>query len=81
MNIADKAMRKDDFEQAANQYWLAAHIIPVSGDESVNINGYKIGKLAIDAMQDDLKDYYNHDYDLRIDNDLFRKYLKYLEGK
>lgn len=75
---ANDAMKRDDFERAANDYLVAAYIIPISGMKFQTLYGYKIGEEAIRIMLEDL-DYQNTN--IKITNDILREYIKFLDQK
>lgn len=75
MKRADKYMREDDFERAANNYFLASHMCPTSEDETVTLYNYKIGKAAVRAIQEDLEIPINR----QLTTDTLREYARYLD--
>ncbi len=75
MKRADEQMRNDDFERSANNYFLAAHLCPTSDSEIETIHGYRIGKAAARAINEDL----DYPFNRKLTTDTLREYIKFLD--
>lgn len=75
MKRADIHMRNDEFERSANYYFLAAHMCPTSESEIETLYGYRIGKAAVRAINEDL----DYPGNRKLTTDTLREYNKYLD--
>ena len=76
MRRADEHMINDDFERSANDYFLAAHMCPPSDFEVETLYGYRIGKIAIRAINEDL----GYPSNAKLTRETLRDYNRYLNG-